>query len=146
MSDNIREDGGSRYLKYDSRGWNSICKKYFAKSNYDIENFYGDVLYVGMGNAYGPRKQSKNVKTTTILEKYPETIEKYNDTSYNWDIIEGCAYDYDFKDKKFDIIVLDIWAFYILQEEYDTLVPKYKKYLKKDGKLHTIKVLKIRKK
>ena len=143
MSDNIREDGGSRHLKYDSRGWDSICKRYFKKSGYDIENFHGDVLYVGMGSAYGPRNQSKNVKTTTILEKYPEIIEKYNDPSQDWNVIQGCAYEHAFEPKQFDIIMLDIWGQFIYSDEYNKLTNKYKEYLKDDGRILTIKTLKI---
>ena len=108
MSNNIREDCGSSNLSYAISRWDKICERYFKKSNFDIENFHGDVLYVGMGNAYGPRNQSKNVKTTTILEKYPKIIKKYNDLSQNWNVIQGCAYEYDFKDQKFDIIMLDV--------------------------------------
>ena len=79
-----------------------------------------------------------------ILEKYPEIIKKYNDTSQNWNIIQGCAYDYEFKDQKFDIIMLDVWAQYICKEEYSILYPKFKKYLKDNGKILIIKTLKTK--
>ena len=144
MSNNIREDGGSSTLPYGTSHWDRVCSWYFEKSEINIKDFYGNVLYVGMGGAYGPRNQSKNVKNTTILEKYPEIIEKYNVPEKNWRIIEGCAYEYDFKDEKFDIIVLDIWARFIFKKEYDVLYAKYKKYLKKEGRIHTIKTLKIK--
>jgi len=144
MSNNIREDGGSNTLPYGTSHWDKVCSWYFKKSEINIKDFYGDVLYVGMGGAYGPRNQSKNVKNTTILEKYPEIIEKYNVPEKNWRIIEGCAYEYDFKDQKFDIIVLDIWARFIFKKEYDVLYAKYKKYLKNEGRIHTIKTLKIK--
>ncbi len=145
MSNNIREDCGSSRLKYDSKTWDRTCKRYFEKSKWDIENFYGDVLYVGMGNAYGPRNQSKNVKTTTILEKYPEIIEKFNDPSQDWNVIQGCAYEYDFKDQKFDIIMLDIWAKFIFMKEYDKIYYKFEKYLKDGGRILTIKTIPIKK-
>lgn len=145
MSNNIREDCGSSKLNYDSATWDKVCSNYFKKSGWHIENFYGDVLYVGMGGAYGPRNQSKNVKTTTILEKYPEIIKKYNIPEKNWRIIQGCAYEYDFKDQKFDIIVLDIWAKYIHADEFKIIYPKFKKYLKDNGKIHVIRTIKVRK-
>ncbi len=144
MSNNIREDCGSSKLNYSKKNWDIVCQRYFEKSDFNIKEFYGDVLYVGMGSAYGPRNQSKNVKTTTILEKYPEIIKKYNDTSQNWNIIQGCAYDYEFKDQKFDIIMLDVWAQYICKEEYSILYPKFKKYLKNNGKILIIKTLKTK--
>tara|TARA_R100000664_G_C2754562_1_gene142203 strand:- start:1978 stop:2415 length:438 start_codon:yes stop_codon:yes gene_type:complete len=145
MSNNIREDGGSSKLKYNRRDWDQICKRYFKKSNFDIENFHGDVLYIGMGNAYGPRNQSKNVKTTTILEKYPEIIKKYNDPSQDWNVIQGCAYDYDFKNQKFDIIMIDIFAKFIYLYEYNKLLNKYEKHLKDNGRILTIKTLNFKK-
>ena len=145
MSNNIREDGGSSDLKYDRKDWDGICKRYFEKSNFDIENFHGDVLYIGMGNAYGPRNQSKNVKTTTILEKYPEIIEKFNDPSQDWNVIQGCAYNYEFKDQKFDIIMIDIFARFIYLDEYNKVLTKYKKYLKDNGRILTIKTLNFKK-
>ncbi len=145
MSNNIREDGGSSDLKYDRKDWDGICKRYFEKSDFDIENFHGDVLYVGMGNAYGPRNQSKNVKTTTILEKYPEIIEKFNDPSQDWNVIQGCAYNYEFKSQKFDIIMIDIFARFIYLDEYNKVLNKYKKYLKDNGRILTIKTLNFKK-
>tara|TARA_R100001443_G_C3322811_1_gene170478 strand:+ start:505 stop:942 length:438 start_codon:yes stop_codon:yes gene_type:complete len=145
MSNNIREDGGSSKLRYCRKDWDKICKRYFKKSDFDIENFYGDVLYVGMGNAYGPRNQSKNVKTTTILEKYPEIIKKYNDPSQDWNVIQGCAYDYEFKNQNFDIIMIDIFAQFIYLDEYNKLLNKYKKYLKDNGRILTIKTLNFKK-
>ena len=145
MGNNIREDGGSSDLKYNRRDWDQICKRYFEKSNFDIENFHGDVLYVGMGNAYGPRNQSKNVKTTTILEKYPKIIKKYNDSSQDWNVIQGCAYNYDFKSQKFDIIMIDIFARFIYLDEYNKVLNKYKKYLKDNGRILTIKTLNFKK-
>ena len=144
MSNNIREDCGSSKLNYSKKNWDIVCQRYFEKSDFNIKEFYGDVLYVSMGSAYGTRNQSKNVKTTTILEKYPEIIKKYNDTSQNWNIIQGCAYDYEFKDQKFDIIMLDVWAQYICKEEYSILYPKFKKYLKDNGKILIIKTLKTK--
>jgi len=144
MSNNIREDCGSSKLNYSKKNWDLVCQRYFEKSDFNIKEFYGDVLYVGMGSAYGPRNQSKNVKTTTILEKYPEIIKKYNNPSQNWNIIQGCAYDYEFKDQKFDIIMLDVWAQYISIKEYDILYPKFKKYLKDNGKILIIKTLKTK--
>ena len=145
MSNNIREDCGSSNLNYSGKTWDKVCHNYFKNSGWNIENFYGDVLYVGMGSNYGPRNQSKNVKTTTILEKYDHIIEKFNDPSKDWRVIKGDAYNYDFKDEKFDIIVLDIWAKYIHIDEFKIIYPKFKKYLKKDGKIHVIKTIKVRK-
>lgn len=145
MSNNIREDGGSSKLPYHREKWDEICERYFKKSNWDIENFHGDVLYVGMGSAYGPRNQSKNVKTTTILEKYPEIIKKYNDPSQDWNVIQGCAYEYNFKPKQFDIIILDVWARFIYLDEYNKLMNKFKNYLKDSGRILTIKTLNFKK-
>ena len=145
MSNNIREDGGSSKLPYHREKWDEICERYFKKSNWDIENFHGDVLYVGMGSAYGPRNQSRNVKTTTILEKYPEIIKKYNDPSQDWNVIQGCAYEYNFNPKQFDIIILDVWAKFIYLDEYNKLYYKFEKYLKEIGRILRIKTLNFKK-
>ncbi len=144
MEFSLREDCGSSKINYSRKNWDKVCEQYFKKSNFDIENFYGDVLYVGMGSAYGPKNQSHKVKTTTILEKYPHIIKTYNDPKYNWNVILGCAYEYTFEPKQFDIIMLDIWGHYISIAEYNILYPKFKEYLKDGGKILTIKTLKIK--
>ena len=139
----VRSNGGSSFLAYGSSNWDAICKNYFKKSDIYPEKMHGDVLWVGMGNAYGPRNQSKNVKTTTIIEKYKNIIDNFNIPSKNWNIIEACAYSHEFKDEKFDFIILDIWGGILYANELNSLTDKYKKYLKKHGQLLTIKTLKI---
>ena len=126
----VRSDGGSGKLPYGSSIWDKVCLAYFSKSDIYPKKMYGDVLWVGMGDAYGPRNQSENVTSTTILEK-------------DWNIIEGCAYSYDFKDQKFDFIILDIWAHLIYASELKSLMEKYTKHLKKEGIILHIKTLKI---
>ena len=107
----------SKNLFYNSPSWDAVCANYFTKSNIFVEKFYGDVLYIGMGNAYGPRKQSKKVTSTTIVEKYSEIIEQYNVPSENWKIIK---------------------------KELNILNKKYKEHLKNKGKILISKILKIK--
>ena len=139
----VRSDGGSGKLPYGSSIWDKVCAAYFAKSDIYPKKMYGDVLWVGMGDAYGPRNQSENVKSTTIIENDDDIIQKFNIPEKKWNIIEACAYKHDFKDKKFDFIVLDIWAHLIYARELESLKEKYKKHLKKEGILLHIKTLKI---
>jgi len=40
--------------------------------------------------------------------------------------------------------MLDVWAQYICKEEYSILYPKFKKYLKDNGKILIIKTLKTK--
>lgn len=139
----VRSDGGSGKLPYGSNTWDKVCLAYFSKSDIYPQKMYGDVLWVGMGDAYGPRNQSENVKSTTILENDDNIIEKFNIPEKKWNIIEGCAYSYDFKDQKFDFIILDIWAHLIYGNELKLLKEKYEKHLKKEGIILHIKTLKI---
>jgi len=126
---------------YAKPNWDKTCKKYFKISEVDIENFYGDVLYVGMGNAYGPRKQSDKVKSTTIIEYDPYIIKKYNILEKNWNIIEADAYEVDLGENKYDFIFVDIFLFKIPRSKYNLLLTKYNKHLKKEGKIFFIKTL-----
>jgi|TARA_B110000003_G_C16484729_1_gene471131 hypothetical protein len=134
----------SKNLFYNSPSWDAVCANYFTKSNIFVEKFYGDVLYIGMGNAYGPRKQSKKVTSTTIVEKYSEIIEQYNVPSENWKIINDCAFDVDLKNNTYDIIFIDIWAGHIIKKELNILNKKYKEHLKNKGKILISKILKIK--
>lgn len=126
---------------YSRPNWDRTCSWYFKKSEIDIENFYGDVLYVGMGNAYGPRKQSDKVESTTIIEYDPGIIEKYNILEKNWNIIEGDAYKVDLKEKKYDFIFVDIFVFKIPRSKYNFILNKYNKHLKKEGKIFFTKTI-----
>tara|TARA_R100001460_G_scaffold18475_4_gene39189 strand:+ start:363 stop:785 length:423 start_codon:yes stop_codon:yes gene_type:complete len=115
--------------------WDKVCKYYFKKSDIDIDNFYGDVLYVGMGSAYGPRKQSNKVNSTTIIEKNQEIIKAFNIPEKKWKIIEADAYDIDLNKNKYDFIFIDIFLYKIPKSKYNFLLNKYSKYLKKEGKI-----------
>ena len=139
----VRSDGGSSQLPYEAGRWDRVCDLYFKKSNINPKKMYGDTLWVGMGGAYGPRNQSENVKSTTIIENNDDIIQRFNIPEKKWNIIEACAYSYEFKEKKFDFIILDIWAKIVYSNEINSLTNKYKKYLKKHGQLLTIKTLKI---
>jgi len=131
----------SYLVKYDKSNWDEKCKKYFEHSDIDVNKFYGDVLYIGMGNAYGPRNQSSNVKTTTIIEKFPDIVEKYNIPSKNWNIIIDDAYTVNLNDSKYDIIFIDIFAWFIEKEEFLHIWSKYSMYLKENGIIHYIKTI-----
>ncbi len=128
-------------LDYTLPLWDKISPRYFKKSNVDIENFYGDVLYVGMGSAYGPRKQSDKVESTTIIEYNPNIIKLHNIPEKNWNIIEADAYEVDLGENKYDFIFVDIFLRVIPRSKYNFLLTKYSKHLKKEGKIFFIKTL-----
>ncbi len=129
------------YNIYSKPTWDNVCKRYFKKSNVDVETFYGDVLYVGMGSAYGPRKQSDKVKSTTIIEYDPIIIKKFNIPEKNWNIIQADAYEVDLGENKYDFIFIDIFLYKIPRSKYNFILNKYNKHLKKEGKIFFIKTL-----
>lgn len=129
------------WAPYWIKNWDHACEKYFRISEVYIDKFFGDVLYVGMGTAYGPRNQSDKVKSTTIIEKYNNIIDDFNLPEKQWNIINDCAYEVDLKNNKYDFIYIDIWTGFIPKEEFNILNKKYSKHLKKNGELLISKIL-----
>lgn len=111
-----------------------ITNNHFLKVAYDMngispEIFTGKVLVLGLGNAF----IIKQIKCTQlkIVESDADTIKKYGK---EFDVDHADAFEYVPK-QKYDFIFLDIWYQSIDQPTLDTLLNKYKKHLKKKGKL-----------
>jgi len=101
-----------------------------------INKANGDVFIAGLGIGLIilPIQEKYNVKSITILEKYPEVIElvgKQLPINDKVKIIQGDVFEYEFpKGTKFDTIYFDIWS-YISSDQYEEmkiLKKKYRKY------------------
>jgi|ETNvirenome_6_85_1030632.scaffolds.fasta_scaffold06832_4 hypothetical protein len=133
---NIEDKSAS--LDYTNPHWDNYCKSYFNINEIYPEKFHGDVLYVGMGNAYGARQHTNKVTSTTFIEKYKHIIDQCN-IKDDWIIINKCAYTIELENK-YDFIFMDIWA-YPLPKFYKEVIEKYKKYLKLNGEFLALKSL-----
>jgi spermidine synthase len=89
--------------------------------------FYGDVLYVGMGSGFMVKGHSDLVTSTTFIEIDEEVINKYR--QYDWVVIKGDAYDVEV-DTKFDFIIIDIWDKPTDKINIDHLINKFNNNLK----------------
>lgn len=96
----------------------------------------GDVFIAGLGIGLIvlPVQEKENVRSITILEKYPEVIElvgKQLPLNNKVKIIHGDVFEYEFpKGTKFDTIYFDIWDYVDsdVYEEMKLLKKKYRKY------------------
>jgi hypothetical protein len=101
-----------------------------------IRRANGDVFIAGLGIGLIvlPILEKEDVKSITILEKYPEVIElvgKQLPLNNKVKIIEGDVFEYNFpKGTKFDTIYFDIWDYVNtdVYEEMKLLKKKYRKY------------------
>jgi predicted membrane-bound spermidine synthase len=107
------------------------------RTNYDfIIKAHGDIFIAGLGIGLIilPIQEKAEVKSITILEKYPEVIElvgKQLPLNDKVKIIQGDVFDYEFsKGTKFDCIYFDIWNYTNsdVYEEMKRLKKKYQKY------------------
>lgn len=109
---------------------------YIDINNIDPSSFYGDVLYLGLGDAFLPKMQSKNVLTTTIVEINENLINRKKKLveTKEWKIIKEDAYIY-VPEKKYDLIFIDIW--YQVQEKETVfgLIERYTPFIKDTGKI-----------
>jgi hypothetical protein len=96
----------------------------------------GDVFIAGLGIGLIvlPIQEKEEVKSITVLEKYPEVIElvgKQLPLNDKVKIIQGDVFEYEFpKGTKFDTIYFDIWNYVNedVYEEMKLLKKKYRKY------------------
>jgi len=101
-----------------------------------IRNANGDVFIAGLGIGLIvlPIQDKEEVKSITILEKYPEVIElvgKQLPLNSKVNIIQGDVFEYEFpKGTKFDTIYFDIWNYVNsdVYKEMQILRKKYRKY------------------
>lgn len=117
----------------DRYGNDSEVAKIYEKIPMDL--FYGSVLYVGMGSAWVPRNQSKEVIKTTIIENSVEIINRYRDlVDPAWNIIQEDAWRF-WTDERFDFIFIDIWDSSTPVKYIEMIRSKYVKLLKVNGEI-----------
>jgi hypothetical protein len=97
----------------------------------------GDVFIAGLGIGLIvlPIQEKEDVKSITVLEKYPEIIELVGNQlplNNKVKIIQGDVFEHEFsKGTKFDTIYFDIWDYVnedVYKEEMLPLKKKYRKY------------------
>jgi len=101
-----------------------------------IDKANGDVFIAGLGIGLIvlPIQEKEEVKSITIIEKFPEVIKlvgKQLPLNDKVKIIQGDVFEYDFpKGTKFDTIYFDIWNYTNsdVYEEMKFLKKKYRKY------------------
>jgi len=102
-----------------------------------VMDAHGNVFIAGLGIGLIvlPIQEKEEVKSITILEKYPEVIElvgKQLPLNDKVKIIQGDVFDYEFaKGTKFDCLYFDIWNWVnsdVYNNEMQVLKKKYRKY------------------
>lgn len=126
-------------LLYDKTIWDNV---YVEINNIHPEEWYGSVLYLGMGMCYNPLKQSDRVNRTTIVEIDQRTID-FNKEMIKPEWIIICNDVYTFEPiEKYDFIFVDIWWEQVESYIVDNLIEKYKRYLNEDGQILHLKTIK----
>lgn len=125
-------------LLYDKGIWRDI----YEINNINPKEWWGSILYLGMGMCYCPLEQSDRITKTTIVEIDQRTID------FNRDIIKPewiviCDDAYEFKPiEKYDFIFVDIWWEQIESHIVNSLVERYKEYLNEDGRILHLRTIK----
>ena len=133
-------DGKYIRLLDKSAGWNDCVMsdtQMEKKTNRDfVMKANGDVFIAGLGIGMIvlPIQEKEDVRSITILEKYPEVIELVGNQlplNEKVKILQGDVFDYEFpKGTKFDTIYFDIWNYVNkdVYEEMKVLKKRYRKY------------------
>ena len=117
----------------------SFSKYYLEYHDIDINKLKGDVLYLGMGNAYCARHQLDAVTSTTFVENCKEVIDNFSIDS-SWKVYYGDLYKVKLKEK-FDFIFINIFYKPTKIEELEKIKELYKNNLKDTGKFLYLKKL-----
>jgi hypothetical protein len=126
-------------LLYDKTVWDSV---YVDINNIIPEEWYGSVLYLGMGMCYNPLKQIDRVTRTTIVEIDQRTID-FNKEVIKPEWIVICDDVYRFEPiEKYDFIFVDIWWEQVESHIVENLIEKYKKYLNENGQIKYLRTIK----
>ena len=100
-----------------------------------MKEFYGSVLYIGMGSAWVPRNQSDSVNQTTIVEIDPNIVQRYGDLiKPEWKIIIDDAWRFNTYEK-FDFIFIDIWDSMVPIKYIEMIRKKYSNFLNPGGRI-----------
>lgn len=127
------------HLLHKEAVWNNA---YVTRNDIRPEEWYGSVLYLGMGACYNPLKQSDRVTRTTIVEIDQRTIDFNKDKiKSEWIVICEDAYSLE-PTEKYDFIFIDIWYDKVEPHIVDDLVERYKKYLNENGQILYLKTIK----
>ena len=127
------------FLKFSLLHNSKLDSIYKSRNGIYPEEFYGDVLYAGLGIGYLPNQHTEEVTSTTIVEIDQEIIDfNQNSINENWNIIHHDIKTFE-SENKYDIIVLDIWYDPVENQEVFDLVEKYENFLKVDGKIFYLK-------
>ena len=128
-----------KYLLHKEEFWNTA---YVLRNNIHPEEWYGSVLYLGMGRCYNPLKQSDEVTKTTIVEIDQRTIDYNADViKPEWNIICEDVYKFEPTDT-YDFIFVDIWYQQVESNVVDELIDKYTKYLSENGTILYLRTIK----
>jgi spermidine synthase len=128
-----------RRLIYRNDIWDRI---YEEINGINPKEWYGSVLYLGMGRCYNPLKQSNEVTKTTIVEIDQRTIDYNKDIiKPEWNIICDDVYKFE-PTEKYDFIFVDIWYETIESNAVDELIDRYKKYLSENGTILYLRTIK----
>lgn len=115
---------------------------YAIQNNIHPEEWYGSVLYLGMGSCYAPYKQSDKVTRTTIVEIDQRTID-FNKDNIKPDWVITCNDALIFEPtEKYDFIFIDIWYNKVDPQVVDDLVDRYKKHLTDNGQVLYLRSIK----
>lgn len=126
-------------LLYNNKIWDNA---YVVRNNIHPEEWYGSVLYLGMGMCYNPLKQSDKITKTTIIEIDQRTIDFNKDKlKPEWIIICNDAFSFE-PTEKYDFIFVDLWWQQVEAQIVDDLVEKYKQYLTENGQIFYLKTIK----
>lgn len=128
-----------RRLIYQDSIWDRV---YEEINGINPKEWYGSVLYLGMGMCYNPLKQSDKVTKTTIVEIDQRTIDYQKaKTKAEWIVICDDVYNFE-PTEKYDFIFVDIWYEQVESNIVDDIVEKYKKYLTENGQIFYLKTIK----
>jgi spermidine synthase len=126
-------------LLYKNQVWDDA---YVVRNGIFPEEWYGSVLYLGMGMCYNPLKQSDKVTKTTIVEIDKRTIDFNKDKiKSEWVIICDDAFSFE-PLEKYDFIFIDIWWQQVEAKIVDDIIERYKKYLTENGQILYLKTIK----
>lgn len=126
-------------LLYNKTIWDSI---YAEMNSINPEEWYGSVLYLGMGMCYNPLKQSNKVTKTTIIEIDQRTID-FNKEVIKPEWIVICDNVYRFEPiEKYDFIFVDIWWEQVESYIVENLIEKYRKHLNENGQIKYLRTIK----
>jgi hypothetical protein len=125
------------YLRFGDDLW----ERAYGLNDLHPENWFGSVLYLGMGACYIPRIQSHNVTKTTIVEIDQRTID-HNQFRIKPEWVIVCEDAYKFEPtEQYDFIFVDIWYHATPINVIDELVDRYRRYLKDNGEIISLQTI-----